>query len=478
MVPPLWAILANSYFHFLVLLTTILLLAVAGKAAPSKRLLWLMLAPIPMAFMAFRWPILETVIELYNILLFLLMLVDRFLLSVDLSDIEIRRRVGQKMAINQSNTVLIQLLNNSQRPVYGFLADRAPDGFRWGESPEGCREGSNLVFEVTLYPHRRLGVEYDLIPMVRGLFAFGQVHFRYASRLGLLWISKKEGRRDQIKVYPDFKRLREMRVKFSRSLEQGEVRKRMLSLEGTHFAGLRGYVTGDDVRRIDWKATARMEFPVVQTFTPEVDQPIQVLIDGGRKMQSLFHGLSKFDWALNAALSFAGVAIDRGDQVSIGVFHGTLAQHTPMAGGRKHLQTLLEAFHAVQPQPVEPAYERVMVQAARLLKRRSLVIIFTDLIDPLASRSLARSLRAFSRQHLLMVVTLGDGEMKALSHSVPEDAYQSFEKGIALDLLGIRQKALLELTKNYGAIVIDTVPEQMDEDLINRYLAAKLKNRI
>ncbi len=469
MASPFLAFLENSYFHLLILLTTVLLLGAAGKAMPSWRLVLLLMVPIPAAFAAFWLPFLVTGIEVYNVLLFLLMLADRFLFSVDPSEIELRRMVSQKLAINQPNPVLIQLFNNSLRPIRGSLADHAPETFRWkGEQ----------VFEIALHPRRRLNVEYELIPMERGAFEFGQIHFRYASRLGLLWIRKLDGRRDRVKVYPDFKRIREMRVRFSKSVNAGEIRKRILGMEGTHFAGLRGYLTGDDVRRIDWKATARMETPVIQTFTPEVDQPILVLIDGGRKMQSLIHGLSKFDWALNAALSFAGVAIDRGDQVSIGVFHGELAQHTAMAGGKKHLQQLLETFHAVQPQSAEPAYERVMVQAARLLKRRSLVVIFTDLIDPLASRSLVRSLQAFSHHHLLMVVTLGDNEMKTLGRSVPPDAYRAFEKGVALDLLNIRQKTLLELAKNYGAIVVDTVPEKMDEDLINRYLAAKLKNRI
>ncbi len=473
--------LKDGYVHLIMFLMTMGLLSGMGGARPSGRLFLLLAVPIGLAVLSFFMPTIMTVIELYNVALFLAMLVDRFLLTVEPGHIEMRRTLSSKLSINQNNPVVLHLYNDSVRPVEGWVTDGIPEGFHWGDPIAGQlgeREGNAIVFPMVLSPRKRLHVEYHVKPKARGTFHFGEIYFRYKSRWGLLWILKKGGRSERVKVYPDLKRIQEMRIRFSKSRNVGELRRRVLGGEGTDFAGLRTYLPGDDMRRMDWQATARMDMPIVQTYSPEVDQPIMILLDAGRKMQGRVQGLSKFDWALNAALSFSAVAIERGDQVGIGVFHREMIEFSAMAGGRKHLNQLLENLHDIKPVSIEPIYEQIMAQSVRRLKHRSLVIIFTDLIDPLASRSLIRSLKAFSNDHLLMLVTLSDSEVRKIADSYPETSMAVYEKGVALDLINLREKALRELLKGFGVIVIDTEPEKMDEDLVNRYLAVKLKNRL
>ena len=115
---------------------------------------------------------------------------------------------------------------------------------------------------------------------------------------------------------------------------------------------------------------------------------------------------------------------------------------------------------------------------ARTLKRRSMVVIFTDLIDPMTSQSLLKSLQAFSKKHLLVIVTLSDSEIEHISHQFPQTELQAYEKGFAQDLLHARHQMLQTLKRNFGAIIVDAPPHQLDESLINQYLKAKLRNRL
>ena len=321
-------------------------------------------------------------------------------------------------------------------------------------------------------------MRYAVKPLSRGEFKFGKLHLKYKSRWGLLWLVRALPIETPVKVFPDLRTLRKMRVKYSRSQGAGELQKRRMGAEGTQFEGLRTYFTGDDVKKMDWKATARLDMPVVRTFTHEVEQPVLVLLDAGRKMQTVVKDLTKFDWALNAALSFSGVAIDRGDQVAVGVFSNREILPARFGMGKKHLKRLLDDLCDVQPEGVEPDYEEMMLQFSRTLKRRSMIVLFTDLIDPMASRALIRNVRTFSKHHLLLIVTLSDTELLAQARRHPNDSYEAYQIGVTQDLLEIRRKSLLELTKAHGAVVIDTPPDLMDQSLINHYLAIKLKNKL
>jgi uncharacterized protein (DUF58 family) len=442
------------------------------KARPSAYTLGLMLLPVPLLAFSVWWPVLATVAIVYTPLLMLLLMVDGFLLSVPARYISLSRSLGRKFSIGQKNQVILTVMNNSGRPIVGMVRDSVPQGLMAGQTP------TSITLPASVLPYSYQTLSYELFPTHRGLYRLEKIHFRYRSKLGLLWLAIKGGRPDKIKVTPDLRRVRKMRLMASRAQNAGELQKRALGMEGTQFSGLRHYFAGDDIRKIAWQATARQDIPVVRTFTHEVEQPILVLLDAGRKMDVRVNQLQKYDWALNTALAFMGVAIDRGDAVGAGTFSNRILSSIPLKTGRRHLNRLLDLLGETEVQPVEPDYEAVMLQFARGLKRRSLVVIFTDLIDPLASRSLLASLRSFSRNHMLMVVTLADSQTIAKAEMLPETPYEAYQKGVALDLLALRRETQMALSKNKKAIIIDAPPDKLDETLIARYLELKRQNRL
>lgn len=469
--------LRDSLVQIAFVLAGILLLAKFAKARPAWLTFLLILCPIPLMALAPLWPWLNWVSPLWTPLLMLVLLVDGFFLSTPASKLGMNRSMSRKFSIGQPNTVVLSLINTSGDTIRGFVRDSVPSGLR------SAQAWSALTLKAQVVPYGREELAYDVTPSRRGVFRFEKIHVRYRSRLGLLWLTVQGGRPESVKVMPDLRRIKRLRILASKAQTPGALQKRSLGLEGTQFSGLRHYFAGDDIRKMAWQATAKLDVPVVRTFTHEVEQPILVLLDAGRKMDMPFQAasgkcLKKYDWALNAALGFMSVAIDRGDCVGAGVFSNRIMAQAPLGSGRHHLSRILEVLGDTEAQAIEPDYETVMLQFARSLKRRALVVIFTDLIDPLASRALLGSLKSFSSNHLLMVVTVADSEVRRYADTMPEDAHMAYCKGVALDLAATRQQTLNALSRMNHAIVIDAPPDVLDEALIQQYLQLKQRSRL
>ena len=469
--------LQDSMVQFTVVVGVAVLLGRLGKAQPAWPLFALLLIPTVLLGLSIYWPWLTWAVAIYTPLVMLVALVDGFYLSVPRRHIHLSRTVEPKLSIGHPHAITLTVTNHSDQPVSGWVRDSVPDGLRDGKPPEAF----NLPINIDAQAQQ--SISYEIKPDRRGLNRFEQIHFRYRSRLGLLWMTLRDGQPDTVKVTPDLRLVNRMRLLASRSQTAGELQKRALGSEGTQFSGLRHYFPGDDVRKMAWQATAKLDLPVVRTYTHEVEQPILVLLDAGRKMAMPLTDangrcLQKYDWALNSALAFMGVAVDRGDCVGAGVFSNQVLVNLPLDSGRKHLSRLLESLSDTEVQTVEPDYETVMVQFARKLKRRSLVVVFTDLIDPLAARSLLRSLASFARTHLLIIVTPAETELLRQGQAMPDDITAAYRKGVAQDLLELRRDTLRTLQKAHHAIVIDAPPDALDEALLRQYLLLKQKNRL
>lgn len=463
--------LKDSTLQLGMLLVGVLLLAFLGKTQPSRRTLVLIFAPVPLLILGFFWSWVPTLLRFYSPLLILLLLLDRFLLSTPPRTIQLSRALNRSFSIGQSNLVVLSLVNHHHKAIQGCIRDSIPAALMGKQPPSAWTRNFQLA------PFAPQDITYSIIPTQRGEYTFDKIYARYRSHLGLLWITAQGGRPERIKVTPDLRRMRKLRIKASKAQQAGELQKRALGLEGTQFSGLRHYFAGDDIRKMAWQSTARLDMPVVRTFEPEVEQPILVLLDAGRKMAPALDGLSKYDWAVNTALALIGVAVDRRDCVGAGVFSNRILADIPLGSGRNHLNRLLEKLSETHVESTEPDYESVMMTFARRLKRRTLVVVLTDLIDPIASRSLVRSLRCFSSQHLLMIATFSDSTLNEQASQMPDTSYQAYAKGVALDLVALRRKALLTLNRSRQAIVVDAPPASLDESVIRHYLQLKRQGR-
>ncbi|MEB3181029.1 MAG: DUF58 domain-containing protein, partial [Nostocaceae cyanobacterium] len=252
---------------------------------------------------------------------------------------------------------------------------------------------------------------------------------------------------------------------------------------GTEFAELRNYRTGDDLRLVDWKATARRMGthgatpPLVRVLEPEQEQTLIVLLDRGRLMTAKVQGLQRFDWGLNATLSLALAGLNRGDRVGVGVFDRQMHTWIAPQRGQRHLSTLIDYLTPIQPVLLESDYVGSVTHVVQQQTRRALVVVITDLVDSTASAELLAALTKLAPRYLPFCVTLRDPQVDTLALAFSEEVTGAYTRAVALDLIAQRQLAFAKL-KQKGVLVLDAPANHISNQLVDRYLQLKAKNQL
>jgi uncharacterized protein (DUF58 family) len=407
-------------------------------------------------------------VRFYLPALLLTLLADRFLLSAPPERLRLTRSVKTKWPIGGQNPVSLTIINEHPAPLRVWVQDSLLSEASFGSAPDGLI--APIALDVSA--SGQASTAYTLCPTRRGPLRFGRIYARYASRLGLLWLTVEGGESETVRVLPDWRQAHRLRLMASRAGQAGEVRRWGLGAEGGHFSGLRHYVAGDELRKMAWQATARLDAPVIRVFEPTVEQPVLVLLDAGRRMGVTVEGLQKYDWALNTALAFIGVALDRRNDVGIGVFGNRILAETPISAGRPQRQRILNLLAETEVQALEADYEAVFPQFTQSLKRPTLIVLFTDLADPVAATALTRGLTAFPACHPLLVATVSDSALAREADQWPTTPGDAYRRGVAQDLCDLRRhtlKILAQSARGRQIAIVDAPAEQLDEALLRHY---------
>jgi uncharacterized protein (DUF58 family) len=313
----------------------------------------------------------------------------------------------------------------------------------------------------------------------RGDYPLGRVVLRIAGPLGLIARTITIPMDDRVTIIPSIAHLHRyqlLALQFRlRELGARTLRRRG---EGTNFTGLRDYVPGDDPRHIDWKATARRLRPITREFSIEQGQTVMLVIDAGRLMTQYAGALPRFEYALSSALILANVAIQSGDSVGLLLFDDQIRAYVPPGRGPAAIRAIRDALIPAQPTVTEPDYAAAFRTLATRHRRRSLLVIFTDVIDDRSSRALIAHTARGARTHLPLVVALRNDAVVAAalptSRTTTDGLYESVA---AEELLSARDEAL-ERMRRAGVSVVDVKPEAMTAAVVNRYLELKGRGAI
>lgn len=395
------------------------------------------------------------------------------------------RRVleSDKLSLGAWNPVRIDVTNATGRHQRIQLRDVLPVEF--------ALDLPAPLFRAEVDPDASTTLGFHVRPPRRGDASFGDLHLRVLGPLGLVWRGwRRVGSGQAVRVYPSLRELRRYDLLVRRGLEAEPVgrpvRRPGQSLE---FERVREYLPDDDVRRINWKATARRGEPMVNQFEAERSQNLVVLLDAGRAMAALAEapsgeddaqtgpGLSKLDYALNAGLLLAYVASRRGDRVALLAYADDVRVFVPPARGRRALLSMLQALYNLPAEPVEPDHAQAFAFLARRNLRRSLVVLFTDLADRESSSTLAAHLLRAAQHHLVVCVTLGDPNVRRPATRTPEDGPSLYEKMVAQQLLDDRATVLAQLAA-HGVLTVDTEADALNPRLIQTYLDLKRSGRV
>ena len=424
------------------------------------------LGVLPLIF-AWGAPAIKWGLIAYDLILLFIAYVD-YRRTENISQIEIARHMPRRFMIGAENEVHITISHRLPRRFSLTIKDEYPPGLEL--------RGERLLVATPRRhgtPERQATVGYRLYAASRGDYGFGDIVTR---RIGPWELVVKQDRikaAESVKVYPNINEARrhELSARRNRQMLLG-MRKTRIRGQGREFESLRDYVRGDEMRHISWTATARRGRLITRQYQIERNQSIVVMIDAGRLMTSRIEHLSKLDHAINAALAIGYVATRGGDNIGLLVFNRQVTAYLPPQRGQAQLAAMTEALYNIKAQMIEPSYARAFQYLSQNCKRRSLVVILTDLIDRDASAELLAYTATLLPRHLPLIVTIGDKDLRALVAEEPRKITDVYQQSVAEELLQQREEALARITE-LGGLALDVPAGQLSLELVNKYLEVK-----
>ncbi len=392
--------------------------------------------------------------------------------------IQVERSCDSRLSIGRENPIHLKITTGpgpkGMRKGQLQIRDLYPPDFRVDQD----------TLTVLIHSHTLTELTYHVSPPRRGSYHWSGLALRQNSPWGLLCRSWQLPLNTNVEVYPDLIGLRLLSVRLSLE-SSGSLRRRRHALGGTEFSELRDYNIGDDLRLLDWKATARRGRPLVRLLEPERDQPLIILLDRGRLMTAQVAGLKRFDWALNATLSLALAGLRRGDRVGVCVFDNNIHTWVAPQPGQSHLSHILGQVYNIEPVLTESDYVAVVSRILNQYTRRALVVLLTDIVDEIASSELLAAMARLAPRFLPFCVALRDPQVDILAQQsltaadqqLNDQVQQLYTQAVALDLIGQRRLAFAKL-KQQGVMVLDAPAPSISEQLVDSYLLLKARNRL
>jgi uncharacterized protein (DUF58 family) len=380
---------------------------------------------------------------------------------------QFERRIGAVCSLGEPQTVELVIENQSGRGRLLALRDDLPAEF--AALPRD--------FELVVPPGRRAVLVYEATPKRRGTYDFERVDGLIASRLGFWRRQAAWPLFARVRVYPDIHQIARYTV-LARRDRLSTIGLRQTRRLGTdnEFERLRDYIDGDDPRHLDWRATARRSKLTCRAFQQNQSQRIIFLLDCGRLMAGdTGDGLSPLDHALNAMLLLAHVALIRGDQVGLLAFSDRVRAFVAPEGGPRRIRRLVHSVHNVFPDMIESRYDRAFLELEKRCRKRSLVVLLTNLFDELNAQVLGEYLQNLTGRHLPLGAFLRDYDLFALADKAAESGPELYKAAAAAALLSWRERVIGRL-RLQGVLTLDVFPRELTAVLVNRYLEIKARH--
>ncbi len=448
---------------------------------PTLRTLWLLVAGLVLWLAAFLIPLaaprlgierpeermagVRLFVAAFDGGVFLLLAADAVLawLSMRGGRLAVRRERPARLSLGAENEVALVLDNQGRLRLSLRVRDAPPPAFR--------AEPDLLTASVPGRGRRR--VAYRLLPTERGNFHFGDVAVRCRGPLGLAAVDRTLPAGEAVQVYPNLLEVRRYEALVRTTLVRaGGYRARRLPGAGREFSHYRDYTPDDDYRHVSWKATARRHKPITAVFESEHSQDILFALDVGRTMAARVGTLTKLDHAINAVLMLTHVSQTFQDNLGLLVFSHTVHLYLPPAKGRAQHARFLQALYSVKPELCYVNYREAFAHLIARHPKRALTMVFTDLLDTVVSREYLDAAALLRRFHLPLTLAVADVPLRQLAARTPRNTEEMYDVLVARDLLDGRAELLGSLERQ-GVLVVDTVPDRLTVDAVNRYLALK-----
>jgi len=410
-------------------------------------------------------PLFFVVSKVLLFILFLLVCVDVFVLFNTKKGISILRSLPERLSNGDDNRISLQIKNNYTVSCHISIIEELPHQF----------QKRDFIFNVKLDTDQEKTIYYTVKPSERGVYNFGHVNGYATTPLRLACKKYILGDQKELKCFPSFLKLREFDFKAftdaSFSYGSKKVRRIGHSLE---FEQIKEYVSGDDIRTLNWKASAKRNQLMINQYLEEKSQPVYAIIDKGRAMQMHFNNLSLLDYAVNATLAISNVILRKQDKAGLMSFSKKQEDLVVAEQRNSQMSLISEALYNIKTDFSESDFSSLYAVIKRKITNRSLLILYTNFETMDGLNRQLTYLRALAKNHLLVVVFFKNTELKSVINSKSENIQDVYDTIIAEKFMYEKKRIVNEL-KKYGIQSVLTEPENLTGDTINKYLELKAR---
>lgn len=401
-------------------------------------------------------------------LLVLLLLADIVLLYRNKTGLQASRNLPEKLSNGDDNPIEIRLVNRFPFSVSVKIIDELP--VQWQQR--------DFKILSSLHPAEEKKFTYNVRPTERGEYHFGNLNVFSTTVLGLASRKQQFDAEAMIPNYPSFLQLKKYEfIAFSDRLKIFGLKKIRRIGHTLEFEQIKDYVSGDDVRNINWKATAKRSQLMVNQYQDEKSQPVYSVIDTGRVMKMPFNNLSLLDYAINATLVISNIVLKKNDKAGMFTFSRKVENRVSGQRRKSQMNLILETLYNINTDFSESDFSRLYVDIKRQVNQRSLLLLYTNFETMDALHRQLPYLLAIAKNHLLVVIFFENTELKKMVDKKAVTTHEIFEKTIAEKFIYEKKLIVNELHK-YGIQSILTAPENLTVNTINKYLEVKARGMI
>ncbi|MFS0864395.1 DUF58 domain-containing protein [Fredinandcohnia sp. 179-A 10B2 NHS] len=398
-----------------------------------------------------------------NIVIILGSLVD-LLFSPRKKELSVKRRNEEEMERGLPINVEIELVNHSSYGLSFRLIDGLPHTFDT-EFPLRDKVSSETTNLIT----------YVAVPTVRGDYDFSKLYLRYKSALGLWEKQVTFSVSNTVKVIPDLTETRQYLENAQKFLLYDGVKIRKQHSGAGEFSKIRSYVVGDDPRTINWRQTAKLQEVMTNEYEPEHGKYITILIDCGRMMGAELKKGNRLEKSIESAITVATAALQKGDYVSVLAFSKEVKVFVPAGKGMAHLQTILQSIYNVRVDAAESNYGTVFTYLETVQKKRSLLLLFSDVHTFLHEESALLYLKRLRQRHYFIMIGVEDVTLQKRVEEAPATVQAAMLKSMAQQQMLVKKREKRKWEKQ-GLIMVEAQEEKLAATAVSYYIDIMNRN--
>ena len=378
------------------------------------------------------------------------------------------RITPDKLSNGDENEIRISVQSFYTFPISLRIFDELPHQF----------QKRDLEFNTSLHSGEEKIIQYSLRPVKRGEYSFGALNILVQSPLNLISRRFRFSSDKMVPVYPSYLQMRKYELlAISQRLTETGIKKIRRIGHNQEFELIKEYISGDDIRTVNWKATARKSRLMVNQYQDERSQQIYSLIDKGRVMQMPFNGLSLLDYAINASLVISNIAIKKSDKAGLITFQDKIGSVLSASRLNNQMTTIQEVLYNQKTAFLETDYSVLYTTIRRSISQRSLLLLFTNFESVYSLQRQLPYLINLAKQHLLVVIFFENTELKSLIEKKAKNLKEVYHKALA-ERFSFEKKMIVKELQKVGIQSILTPPEKLTVNTINKYLELKARNLI